>query len=347
MTFLFRRLLASAIIFAVLIQGARVPLWAAPIRARLNVRPGVSGSNAAASGAHVLKVTPSALGSVPLLNSSLLSVGTVPTIHLKNTAPSGVRPTTVESVVAPSVESVVLPSRITAASPSKLEVVSQAAEQKQHPAGREMGRWSKLKKATAGLWKPSAGASSAYTLGHSIQGFLTGTRAHSDSGEVPFEGGVFGGGLRPEFRLSPALHNKKLKPLESAPPTPKKEIQHQARRTAAPVEESGGFNPLVWALKPFVDFFRLALLQEAHRPNVISAVLAAAVLAPIPYVGFVAVHELGHYLAARFLGVPAGTVRYYAMDGIKTDDGRFIVRGYVVTARWEKPWKLYWVTLTG
>ncbi|MEE8424954.1 MAG: hypothetical protein V3S11_03950, partial [Elusimicrobiota bacterium] len=242
---------------------------------------------------------------------------------------------------------IVLPSQIRAVSQSEIDVVSQVVKKQQHPAARTVGRWAKLKKATAGLWKPSAGAASAYELGRSIQGFLTGTRSRSDSGEVPFAGGLFGKSLRPEFRLSPALHNKKLKPLGEAPPAPKKKIQHQTRRTVAPVENSGGFNPLVWALKPIVDFFRLALLQEAHRPSVLSAVLAAAVLAPIPYVGFVAVHELGHYLAARFLGVPAGTVRYYAMDGIRTDDGRFIVRGYVVTARWEKPWKLYWVTLTG
>jgi hypothetical protein len=58
---------------------------------------------------------------------------------------------------------------------------------------------------------------------------------------------------------------------------------------------------------------RLASAKEVLRPRVLSMTSAVLALFPVPWIGGIAFHEFGHYIAARLAGVPVHSARLFGM----------------------------------
>jgi hypothetical protein len=90
------------------------------------------------------------------------------------------------------------------------------------------------------------------------------------------------------------------------------------------------------------EVFNLVTFREAHDPPIWSALAAAAVLLPVPMVGSIAFHELGHFLAGRLMGARAN-VRF-----LDFSSGGF--GGYVqqtTTMRQQSPLTYIFISLSG
>jgi len=160
--------------------------------------------------------------------------------------------------------------------------------------------------------------------GQTIETFLTGA--------VPSATGL-------ESPLPPSLNAKGLPPLNGlrAGPPPglqpaKKQVAKRGPdiQVAEPAIVDGQSGNAYRPNHPFAGFFKLLALQEAERPGILGSTLAAALLAPIPGVGAIALHEYGHYLVARLTGAGAASMQMYIPEVQRTvDENGYSTLGFV------------------
>lgn len=200
-------------------------------------------------------------------------------------------------------------------------------------------RWGAI--ASAGETVASAGgAAESREHGGRIESFLTGA--------VPAASSFGPEELQPRAAKLPPLQGLRAGPPAGLQPAEASDARSEPRtpRVAEPVivddRRGNGLRPA----HPFAGFWDLLTLREAERPGLAGATLATALLAPVPGVGAIALHEYGHYLLARVTGAGVSSMHLFIPGGLPTGDG-YTTLGFVKIGPPKTPFRNYLLSAAG